>query len=132
MTENFPVVVTTWKSRCYTQRINICIYNYLNSLIIQLNPRITRITFTIALKRNLFKKNFQQSYRRCLYMHPNLAPLSESTISLKRQKDTYCCRDGPVKRQSAMKQYLRRFPIQAHRGDAQPKVRLRISRCWAL
>ena len=54
-------------SKNYTQRINICIYDYLNSLIIQLNPHIKRITLTIALKRNLFKKNFQQSYRRCLY-----------------------------------------------------------------
>ena len=43
---------------------------------------------------------------------------------------TYCVRhenkkvqnrsDGPIQRQLAMKQYLRRFPIQAHRGDAQP------------
>jgi hypothetical protein len=43
---------------------------------------------------------------------------------------TYCVRhenkkvqnrsDGPIQRQLAMKQYLRRFPIQVHRGDAQP------------
>ncbi len=32
----------------YAQRISICIYDFLNSLMIQLNPRITRITLTIA------------------------------------------------------------------------------------
>ncbi len=50
------------------QRINICMYDYLNSLIIQLNPRITRITLTIAQSaiclRRIFNNPIDVVYRK--------------------------------------------------------------------